>query len=39
MVNNSIEIRDLTVRRGRTTVLDRLDLSVPGGEIVGLLGP
>ncbi|RAD64654.1 thiol reductant ABC exporter subunit CydC, partial [Burkholderia multivorans] len=33
------EIRDLTVRRGRTTVLDRLDLSVPGGEIVGLLGP
>lgn len=39
MVNNSIEIRDLTVRRGRTTVLDRLGLAVPGGEIVGLLGP
>lgn len=39
MVNKSIEIRDLTVRRGRTTVIDRLGLAVPGGEIVGLLGP
>lgn len=39
MMNNVIETRGLTVRRGRTTVLDRLDLDVPTGAIVGLLGP
>lgn len=39
MMNNAIETRGLTVRRGRTTVLDRLDLNVPRGAIVGLLGP
>ena len=39
MMNSSIEARGLTVRRGRATVIDRLDLSVPRGAIVGLLGP
>lgn len=39
MVNNVVEMRGLTVRRGRTTVLDRLDLDLPAGEIIGLLGP
>lgn len=39
MMNNAIEVRGLTVRRGRKTVLDELDLTVPSGAIVGLLGP
>lgn len=39
MVNNAIETRGLRIRRGRTTVIDGLDLTVPGGAIVGLLGP
>ncbi|PFG29472.1 ABC transporter ATP-binding protein [Paramicrobacterium agarici] len=39
MVNNAIEVSELTVRRGRTTVIDGLDLTVPRGAIVGLLGP
>ncbi|WP_166983254.1 ABC transporter ATP-binding protein [Paramicrobacterium fandaimingii] len=38
-MNNAFEIRGLTVRRGRTTVIDGLDLTVPSGAIVGLLGP
>lgn len=38
-MNNGVETRGLTVRRGRTTVIDRLDLNVPRGAIVGLLGP
>lgn len=39
MMNNAVEMTGLTVRRGRTTVLDSLDLTVPRGAIVGLLGP
>jgi ABC-2 type transport system ATP-binding protein len=39
MMNNSVEVRSLTVRRGRKTVIDALDLDVPRGAIVGLLGP
>lgn len=39
MMNNAIETRDLAVRRGRTTVIDGLDLEVPRGAVVGLLGP
>jgi ABC-2 type transport system ATP-binding protein len=34
-----ISIRDLRVRRGRTAVLHGLSLSVPRGQVVGLLGP
>jgi ABC-2 type transport system ATP-binding protein len=34
-----ISIRDLRVRRGRTAVLHGLTLSVPRGQVVGLLGP
>lgn len=39
MKNNSVEVRGLTIRRGRRTVIDSLDIDVPRGAIVGLLGP
>ncbi|GAA1438589.1 ABC transporter ATP-binding protein [Leifsonia poae] len=35
----AVEIDDLRVRRGRTTVLDGLTLTIPRGQVVGLLGP
>ncbi len=35
----AVVIGGLRVRRGRTTVLDGLDLSIPRGQVVGLLGP
>lgn len=35
----AVEIRELHVRRGRTTVFDGLDVVIPRGAIVGLLGP
>lgn len=34
-----IEARGVTVRAGRTTLLDGIDLAVHGGEIVALFGP
>lgn len=34
-----IELRGLTVRRGRRDILRDLDLSIPAAEVVGLLGP
>jgi ABC-2 type transport system ATP-binding protein len=34
-----IELRGLTKRYGKTLAVDRLDLSVPAGEIFGFLGP
>lgn len=40
MMNNSaVEITQLRVRRGRTRVFDGIDLTIPPGEITGLLGP
>ncbi|WP_341940222.1 ABC transporter ATP-binding protein [Microbacterium sp. LWH10-1.2] len=40
MMNNSaVEITQLRVRRGRTRVFDGIDLTIPRGEITGLLGP
>jgi ABC-2 type transport system ATP-binding protein len=38
MMKNAVEVRDLTVVRGRTTALDRLDLTL-GDGVTGLLGP
>ncbi len=38
MMKNAVEVRELTVVRGRTTVLDGLDLTL-GGGVTGLLGP
>lgn len=35
----AIEVDDLVVRRGRTTVLDGLGFTVRSGDVVGLLGP
>lgn len=35
----AVSIEDLHVTRGRRTVLDGLDLEVPVGQVVGLLGP
>jgi energy-coupling factor transport system ATP-binding protein len=34
-----IRVRDLTVRRGRTTVLDGIDLEVHAGEFLAVVGP
>lgn len=34
----SVEVRGLTVRRGRRTVLDRVDLDVPAGAMLALVG-
>ena len=39
MVKLAVEARGLTVRRGRREVLHGIDLSVPTGQVVGLLGP
>lgn len=39
MVKSAVEARGLTVRRGRREVLHGIDLSVPTGQVVGLLGP
>lgn len=33
-----IQVRDLTLRYGRTTALDRLSLTLDGGKIYGLIG-
>ncbi|MDL5351569.1 ABC transporter ATP-binding protein [Microbacterium sp. zg-YB36] len=35
----AVDVRDLVVRRGRTTVFDGLDVQIPRGRITGLLGP
>ncbi|WP_456787595.1 ABC transporter ATP-binding protein [Cellulomonas sp. P5_C5] len=39
MGNNAIEIVGLRVVRGGTPVIPSLDLTVPAGQVVGLLGP
>ncbi len=39
MMNNLVEIRGLTVDRGRRRVLDALDLTIEQGSVTGLLGP
>ncbi|WP_083511339.1 ABC transporter ATP-binding protein [Microbacterium sp. XT11] len=39
MNNSAVEISQLRVRRGKTHVFDGIDLTVPRGEITGLLGP
>jgi ATP-binding cassette subfamily B protein len=35
----TLELREVTVVRGGETVLDRLDLTVPGGACVAVVGP
>lgn len=35
----ALEIRDLTVRYGAVTALDKVNLKVPSGRVVGLVGP
>ena len=40
MMNNAaVRIAQLRVRRGRTRVFDGVDLTIPRGQITGLLGP
>ncbi|WP_220500251.1 ATP-binding cassette domain-containing protein [Thermomonospora cellulosilytica] len=39
MVNPAIEAEGLVKRYGTTVALDRLDLAVPAGTVLGLLGP
>ncbi|NIL74625.1 ABC transporter ATP-binding protein [Rhodococcus sp. B10] len=38
-IGPAIVVDKLTVRRGKRTVLDRVDLEIPRGAITGLLGP
>jgi thiamine transport system ATP-binding protein len=35
----ALEVRDLTVRFGTTSAVDRVDLEVPAGSVVAVLGP
>ncbi len=37
--SSSLEVRDLTVRFGGTTAVDKLSLTVRSGEVIGLIGP
>jgi ABC-2 type transport system ATP-binding protein len=39
MMKNAVELRGLTVERGRNRVLDGLDLDIAAGVVTGLLGP
>lgn len=39
MANNAVEITDLNVVRGKRVVLPGLDVTIPAGQLVGLLGP
>ncbi|WP_373457676.1 ABC transporter ATP-binding protein [Microbacterium murale] len=39
MNNPSVEVSQLRVRRGKTQVFDGVDVSIPRGQITGLLGP
>jgi ABC-2 type transport system ATP-binding protein len=39
MLKNAVEVRGLTVVRGRQRVLDALDLDIEAGVVTGLLGP
>ena len=38
-METAIEVRDLVVKRGKRTVLDGFDCTIPRGSITGLLGP
>ena len=37
--NSFVEIRGLTFRRGKRVIFDNIDLSIPKGKIVGIMGP
>lgn len=37
--DNAVQVRSLVVRRGKREVLHGIDLDVPTGQVVGLLGP
>ncbi len=39
MNNSSVEVSQLRVRRGKVRVFDGVDVSIPRGQITGLLGP
>ena len=39
MMKNGVAVTDLTVVRGGVTVLDDLTVTIPTGEVTGLLGP
>src|SRR5215203_3863747 len=38
-VPDLLAVRDLTVRFGGVTALDRVSFAVPGGQVCGLIGP
>ena len=39
MMNYSIEVSNLRVKRGGNLVIPKLDVTIPGGSVTGLLGP
>lgn len=39
MMKRAVSVRELVVRRGNREVLHGVDLDVPSGQVVGLLGP
>ena len=39
MMNYSIEVSDLRVKRGGNLVIPKLDVTIPSGSVTGLLGP
>src|SRR5947208_15778048 len=39
MSATAIAVRDVTIRFGKFTAVDRVSLAVPAGEVFGLLGP
>ena len=39
LANNIVEINNLTKRYGNKTALNKLNLNIQNGKIIGILGP
>ncbi len=38
-MNKAVEVKNLNVSYGANKVLEDIDLSIPGGRLIGILGP